>query len=202
VSRIKICGLARAEDIAAVNLAPPDYIGFVFAPSRRRITAKTAAALKQSLDTRIKAVGVFVNEEIETIAEICGAGIIELIQLHGNEDDAYIRKLKESCPCPVIKAVGIGERLPELPKSADYLLFDTLSAARGGTGRAFDHSLLRDYGGTPYFLAGGLNIENISDAIRSLNPFCVDVSSGAETNGAKDAKKIEEIVQLVRGINL
>jgi phosphoribosylanthranilate isomerase len=200
MSKIKICGLSRAEDIAAANHALPDYIGFVFAPSRRRISAETAAELKQTLDKRVKAVGVFVNEEIDKIAEL--SGTIDLIQLHGDEDDAYILRLKERCSCPVIKAVAIGERLPELPKAADYLLFDTLSAARGGTGKTFDHSILKDYGGPPYFLAGGLNAGNVAEAIRSVAPFCVDISSGAETNGIKDAKKIEEIVRIVRGINL
>jgi phosphoribosylanthranilate isomerase len=204
MSRIKICGLSRAEDIAAANRALPDYAGFVFAPSRRRISAETAAELKRKLDRRIKAVGVFVNEELETIAEICRAGIIDLIQLHGDEDGDYIRKIKQRCGCPVIKAVGIGETLPELPPKflADYLLFDTLSAARGGTGKAFDHGLLKGYGGPPYFLAGGLNAGNVAEAIRSLRPFCVDVSSGAETDGVKDAGKIIETVETVRGINL
>jgi phosphoribosylanthranilate isomerase len=199
---VKICGLTRAEDIAAVNLALPDYIGFVFAPSRRRITAETAAALRQKLDRRIKAVGVFVNGEIDKIEAICRAGIIELIQLHGDEDDAYTLRLKERCPFPIIKAVGIGEKLPELPKAADYLLFDTLSAARGGTGKAFDHGILKGFNGPPYLLAGGLNANNVAEAIRLLNPFCVDISSGAETGGVKDASKIEEIVRLIRGINL
>jgi phosphoribosylanthranilate isomerase len=199
MSRIKICGLSRAEDIAAANDSLPDYVGFVFAPSRRRIDIDKAAELKRMLDRRVKAVGVFVNEEIETIAGICRAGIIDLIQLHGDEDDNYIRKIKQRCACPVIKAVGIGNHLPQLPKSADYLLFDTLSPARGGTGKAFDHGLLKGYGGPPYFLAGGLNAGNVAEAIRSLGPYCVDISSGAETDGIKDAKKIKETVETVRG---
>ncbi len=196
MSKVKICGLRRAEDIDAVNRALPDYIGFVFAPSRRRVDMATAAALKEKLDKRIAAVGVFVNEETDTIISIYRAGIIDAVQLHGDEDDAVIRRLKKSCP--VIKAVGVGDTLPALPASADYLLFDTLSARRGGTGEVFDWKVLKDYKEKPYFLAGGLSEPNITDAMRLLNPFCVDVSSGAETDGVKDAEKIARIVRLVR----
>lgn len=196
MSKIKICGLRRAEDIDAVNRALPDYIGFVFAPSRRRVDTATAAALKEKLDKRIAAVGVFVNEEIDTILRIYRAGIIDAVQLHSDEDDALIRRVGEICP--VIKAVGVGNTLPPLPASAEYVLFDTLSARRGGTGVVFDWKVLKDYKEKPYFLAGGLSESNITDAIRLLNPFCVDVSSAAETDGIKDAEKIARIVRLVR----
>ena len=198
MTKVKICGLSRAEDIAAVNRVLPDYIGFVFAPSRRRVEAKTAAGLKESLDPRIKTVGVFVNEEISAVAELHRNGIIEIVQLHGDEDDDYIRRLKDTCGCRVIKAVGVGEALPMLPTAPDYLLFDTLSEQRGGVGRAFDWNVLHGYRGPPYFLAGGLTAHNVVDSIALLNPFCVDVSSGVETGGIKDAEKIEMFVSLVR----
>ena len=198
MSKVKICGLSRMEDIIAVNRALPDYIGLVFAPSRRRIDDRTAAMLKERLDRRIKSVGVFVNEEIEIVARLFGRGVIDLVQLHGDEDAAYIARLKECCGCPVIKAVGVGDALPPLPGNADYLLFDTLSAQRGGTGEPFDWGLLKDFNGLPYFLAGGLTIANTPDAIHSLAPFCVDVSSGVETNERKDADKINQITRLVR----
>jgi phosphoribosylanthranilate isomerase len=216
MSKIKICGLSRAEDIEAVNLAQPDYIGFVFAESRRRVSVAIAAALKERLDARIKAVGVFVNEDIERVAEIYRSGVIDIAQLHGDENDAYIYKLKNRCGCPVIKSVGVSSFLPVLPNGADFLLFDTLSHSgsaaplqksvsgnstyRGGTGRAFDWNIINDYHGQPYFLAGGLSIENIAAAVRSLNPYCADVSSGVETEGLKDAEKIYEICKLVRGL--
>ncbi len=200
MSKIKICGLSRPEDIDAVNKALPDYIGFVFAESRRRVDTTTAAALRKRLDTRIKAVGVFVNEAVEVVAEIYKSGAIDIAQLHGDEDAGYIRRLKDICACPVIKAVGVGETLPPLPEGADYPLFDTLSVSRGGTGRAFDWSVLDSLGELPYFLAGGLSAHNIADAIRQLRLYCVDISSGVETNGVKDERKIEEIVRIVRGI--
>ena len=198
MSKVKICGLSRMEDIAAVNRALPDFIGFVFAQSRRKVDIKTAAMLKEKLDPRIKAVGVFVNEEIGVIAEICQDGVVEWVQLHGDEDDAYIRRLRETCGCRLIKAVGVGGAMPSLPAEPDFLLFDALSPQRGGAGRSFDWNLLKDYRGLPFFLSGGLTVENAAASIRMLNPFCVDVSSGVETDGVKDAAKIENFVTLVR----
>jgi len=205
--KIKICGLSRIQDIEAVNRALPDFIGFVFAPSRRRVDVALAAMLKEKLDPQIEAVGVFVNEKIEVITEIYKKGIIDLVQLHGDEDGEYIRLLKDICPCRVIKAVCIGNEMPSLPQKSDYLLFDTLSESRGGTGKNFDWRILKEYcpaslyNGLTFFLAGGLSIENAADAIQMLKPFCVDVSSGVETDGLKDAEKIEKIVSLVRGNN-
>jgi len=190
------------EDIAAVNRLMPEYIGFVFAPSKRRIDIKTAVRLKESLDSVIEAVGVFVNESIEEISEIYGNGIIDIVQLHGDEDDSYVSRLKDKCGCRVIKSVPVGISLPpsqKLPASSDYLLFDTLSIQRGGVGKPFDWNVLKEYCGKPYFLAGGLSAQNVSHAMRLLNPYCVDVSSGVETDGVKDPLKIEKFVNTVRG---
>jgi phosphoribosylanthranilate isomerase len=199
MSRVKICGLSRIEDVDAVNRALPDYIGFVFAPSRRRVNIKTAAILKEKLDPRIKAVGVFVNEPLQTVTEIHKNAIIEMVQLHGSENDEYIRRIKESCACRIIKAVSIGDALPSLSVEPDYFLFDTLSKQRGGVGKTFNWNILKGYSGLPYFLAGGLSIENVSRAIGLLTPYCVDVSSGGETNGVKDADKIIKFINLARG---
>ena len=198
MSKIKICGLRRIDDIEAVNQVLPDYIGFVFAPSNRKVDIKTAAILKEKLDPQIKAVGVFVNEDINTVSQIVQRGIIDLIQLHGDEDDSYIKQLKNICGCSVIKAVSIGDTMPSLPNKADYLLFDTISVQRGGVGRTFDWLILKEYHDVPYFLAGGISTENVNDAIHLLSPFCVDVSSGVETNGLKDPEKINEFTQTVR----
>ena len=198
MSKVKICGLSRIEDIDAVNRALPDFIGFVFAQSRRQVDERTAAMLKEKLDHRIEAVGVFVNQEIETIANLYQSGIIDLVQLHGDEDDQYIRRLKESCGCRVIKAIGVGSALPPLANEPDYLMFDTLSDRRGGIGKTFDWGLLKDYSGMPYFLAGGLTSSNAARAISLLAPFCADTSSGVETNGLKDEQKIVEFVRTIR----
>ncbi|MCL2079292.1 MAG: phosphoribosylanthranilate isomerase [Oscillospiraceae bacterium] len=223
MSKVKICGLCSAEDICAVNRALPDYIGFVFAPSRRRVDIKTAAELKARIDARIKTVGVFVNETASLIESLYRSGVIDLAQLHGDEDEAYIAGLRERTdgkqgradgrewmgksvrsggqkrpPLQIIKAVSVGDTMPPLPKNADYLLFDTLSPNRGGTGVSFDWDLLKSCAGLPYFLAGGLSAQNAAKAIKTLSPYCVDVSSGVETDGVKDAAKIEAFVRLVR----
>ena len=200
MSKVKICGLTRLEDVAVVNDVLPDYVGFVFAPSRRRVEVKTAAMLKERLDGRIAAVGVFVNEDINAISEIYRNGIIDLAQLHGDEDDAYIKRLKDNCGCPVIKAVGVGDVLPSLPVGPDYVLFDALSEQRGGTGKTFNWDILKKYCGLPFFLSGGLSAANVAGAIHMLRPFCADVSSGVETDGMKDAVKIAKFVVAVRGI--
>lgn len=199
-TKIKICGLRCPEDIDAVNRALPDFAGFVFADSPRRLDARTAAGLREKLDARIKSVGVFVNQEPEVIAGLCRDRIIDLIQLHGDEDHEYILRLREKITRPVIKAIGVGETPPILPEGPEYLLFDTASRQRGGSGRVFDWGLLADYKGPPYFLAGGLTPENVDTALRRLSPFCVDVSSGVETGGCKDSEKIDRFVHRVRGI--
>ena len=200
MSKVKICGLSRPADIDAVNRAQPDYIGFVFAPSRRRVSIETAAALKERLDPRIKAVGVFVNEEVRVLSNIVEKGIVDLLQLHGEEDALYIDRLKAVCGCGVIKALGVGDTLPHLPDNADYVLFDTLSSQRGGVGQAFNWQVLRDVPDVPYFLAGGLSPDNVADAIQLLAPYCVDVSSGVETDGCKDFEKINKFIQTARRI--
>lgn len=197
--KTKICGLRTAEDIAAVNQYRPDYIGFVFASGRRRITPETAAKLKQALAKEIQAVGVFVNEAPAVIARLVADGIIDLVQLHGDEDDRYRRNLKQLVDCTVIQAVPVGERIAApLPQFADFLLFDTASAARrGGTGRPFDWSLLKEME-RPFFLAGGLNEANVQRAIAAAAPYCVDTSSGVESDAKKDAEKIQRFIECVR----
>jgi phosphoribosylanthranilate isomerase len=198
MSKVKICGLSRPEDIEAVNSMLPDYIGFVFAESRRQIDEKKAARLKGKLDSRIEAVGVFVNEDMNRVAELFTKGVIDIVQLHGDEDDEYIKQLKGDCGCTVIKSVAIGDSIPAFPKSSDYLLFDTLSDQRGGTGKTFDWQILKGFDSIPYFLAGGLNASNVQDAVRGLSPYCIDVSGGVETCGVKDPEKIKEFIRLVR----
>ncbi|MCL2701733.1 MAG: phosphoribosylanthranilate isomerase [Phycisphaerae bacterium] len=203
MTKVKICGLRRLEDVDAANRAVPDFVGFVFAESRRRVDVALAATFRERLDSRIASVGVFVNQDVEFVAALCRDGVISLAQLHGDEDGEAIRRLRERCGCEVIKTVGICDGggvgvLPALPLGAEYLLFDTASAARGGAGRAFDWRVLAGYQGPPYFLAGGLTAANVAEAIRTLAPFAVDVSSGVETDGVKDAEKIERFVHSVR----
>lgn len=198
--KIKLCGLTRQSDIDAVNIANPDYIGFVFAKSRRQINEEKAKQFKQFLSPYIQVVGVFVNEKIEKIINLCNSNIIDMIQLHGDEDNEYIRKLKECVPNKIIKAVRVKEsqdveRAIEIV--ADYILFDTYHREQyGGTGETFDWNLISKVD-KPYFLAGGINADNVYEAIKLCNPFCIDISSGVETNGYKDPKKILHIIDKV-----
>ena len=200
MTKIKICGLTRTEDIEMVNEFLPDYIGFVFAKSRRQVSAEQAKELKNKLRPAIKAVGVFVNEKPENIAEIANQGIIDLIQIHGDEDAAYCAQLRKLTQAPIIKVVRV-EREDDLAGieefDCDYYLFDTLSSKEyGGTGKAFDHSLLYNKEiKKPFFVAGGLNQDNVAAVIEVIKPFGVDTSGGVETDGIKDVNKIKEFIK-------
>lgn len=195
--RIKLCGLSRPCDIEAANQLKPEYIGFVFArKSSRFVSPKQAARLKKMLSPDIQAVGVFVNEKVEIVADLLESGIIDMAQLHGNESESYIRKLREMARKPVIRAfrVASGRDAEEAEKSgADYVLLDSGM----GTGNVFDWKFTEAVK-RPYFLAGGLNVENVAEAISKLRPFAVDVSSGIETDGVKDQKKMADFVAACR----
>lgn len=204
MTKIKLCGLSRPEDITAVNEISPDYIGFVFAKSRRQVNEETAKILKKSLNPNIQAVGVFVNEEIKTISRLCQNNIIDIVQLHGDEDENYIRKLRREIPGLMIKAVRVKD-VEDIKRageySCDYLLFDTfIEKEYGGSGVAFNWSMIGEEIAKPYFLAGGLHIGNVEGAIKQCHPYCLDVSSGVETDGYKDKHKIREIVAKIRSV--
>ena len=203
MAKIKICGIKRQEDIDSINAAIPDYIGFVFAKSKREVTPEAADAMKKRLSPNIKAIGVFVDAEIGFISGICEKNIIDVIQLHGAETPDYITKIKTVTGKPVIKAFSMknNEEIGKAENSpADFILFDTYSPeAAGGTGRTFDWNMVKNIRRS-FFLAGGLNIFNIEVAFRELNPFCFDVSGGVETDGFKDKNKITDIIKLVRSL--
>ena len=194
---IKLCGLSRPCDIEAANALLPEYIGFVFAEkSRRRVTFEQAAELKKLLAPGIKAVGVFVNERPETVAQLLNADIIDLAQLHGDEDGEYIKRLRALSPKPIIQAFrisGTEDLLYAAGSSADYVLLDS----GAGTGTAFDWNLIQNID-RPYFLAGGLDPKNVGKAVKTLHPYAVDVSSGIETGGLKDREKMAEFTAAVR----
>ena len=200
MTKIKICGLTRTEDIETVNEFLPDYIGFVFAKSRRQVSAEQAKELKNKFRPAIKAVGVFVNEKPENIVEIANQGIIDLIQIHGDEDAAYCAQLRKLTQAPIIKVVRVQveDDLAGIEEfDCDYYLFDTLSSKEyGGTGKAFDHSLLHNKEiKKPFFVAGGLNQDNVAAVIEVIKPFGVDTSGGVETDGSKDVNKIKEFIK-------
>ena len=197
IPKIKICGISRHIDIEYVNELKPDYIGFIFAKSRRRISPELALTLREKLNPEIKSVGVFVDETVDTIVNLTKSGIIDIIQLHGNEDNDYIHSIREQTDKPIIKAAVI-EHPHELEKhlnlTADYLLFDSKG---GGTGKPFDWDLIKEVK-QPFFLAGGLNCDNIKTAIEKTTPFAVDVSSGVEVDGVKDYDRIKAFIGEIR----
>lgn len=197
MTKIKFCGISRKEDMEAANGLNPDFIGFVFAKnSRRSVSARQAAELKAALAPGIKAVGVFANENIDTAAMLLGSGVIDIAQLHGNEDENYMKSLREKTEKPIIQAFQVKEKeevLKACCSTADYILFDS----GAGTGTVFDWSLLKDIQ-RPYFLAGGLGCTNVAEAVKVLRPFAVDVSSGIETDGRKDQYKMAAFAAAVR----
>ena len=197
MTKIKLCGLSRAADIEVANFLLPEFVGFIFyEKSKRYISPQKAAALKNILDKKISAVGVFVNEKISTVAEI--AKFLDLIQLHGEEDDNYISALQKITAKKIIKAFKIktAEDLQRAKNSrADFILLD----GGAGTGETFNWQMLKNFE-REYFLAGGLTVENVSAAVKMLKPFAVDVSSGIETNNLKDAEKMKKFLQNVRSV--
>ena len=197
MTRIKICGLRRLCDIAYVNELMPEYVGFVFVKgSKRYVSPKEAIVLRRQLKKEIKAVGVFVDESSELITEILRQGVIQAVQLHGQESEEYIRTLQRENGCMIIKAFQVekGEDIQAANASrADYVLLDS----GGGTGKVFDWELLKEMN-RPYFLAGGLTPVNVGGAIAALKPFAVDASSSLETDGSKDKDKLAAVINAVR----
>ena len=198
--RVKFCGLTRPCDIEAANELVPDYAGFVFwRGSRRYVSPGNAEALRKILRPEIVSVGVFVDESPGIIADISGRNIISIIQLHGHEDAEYISHIKALTGRPVIKAFRI--RSADDVKAAEICPADYVMADSGmGTGKVFDWSLLRGIT-RPFFLAGGLDAGNVSQAVSLLKPFAVDVSSGIETDGVKDKVKMSEFIAALREEN-
>lgn len=201
MNKVKICGLSRIQDISAVNECMPDYVGFVFAESKRQISIAKASEFRRVLNKNISVVGVFVNENINKIVEICDSNIIDVIQLHGDETNEYINDLKTHVHVPIIKSIRIKnavslEQIAEI--SSDFILFDSYSnSCYGGSGNNFDWSLIPNAIDKPFFLAGGISLANVQSAM-SLGAYCIDVSTGVETNGVKDPSKIQEIINLIR----
>ena len=194
MKKIKICGLKRREDIEYVNKYQPDYIGFVFAGKKRKLTYDQVVDLKKYLTSSIQVVGVFVNEDISFVEKLVKEHVIDLVQLHGQEDQKYIQALKEKVDVSIIKAIQIkNEDSFNEHYDVDYYLYDH---GTGGTGESFDWSMLKEVD-KPVFLAGGINLLNIDDALKK-NVYALDVSSGVETVGFKDEKKIKKIVRRVR----
>lgn len=207
-THLKICGLRRPEDVTYANEVQPDFAGFVFAPSKRQVTREEAAELVEQLDPRIHTVGVFVDQPVDFIAELLAAGVIEYAQLHGSEDAAYIEALRKRTAllgktAKIIKTVKVGstadlENISEI--DCEYLLLDAWSKegeAAGGNGRTFDWSLIKALE-KPFFLAGGLTVDNVQQAVRMTSPYGIDASSCMETEDCKDLNKMKAFARAVR----
>ena len=217
--KVKMCGISKVETIPAIVDAKPDYMGLVFAPSKRQVTVDQAKILVEELhrgyakkygsDTEhdkngtIKTVGVFVNETVENLVTIANEANLDAVQLHGDEDEAFIQSLKERTNVEVWKAVQIRSAADVekwIDSSADMLLFDAYHKdERGGTGEVFDWSSL-DAFERPFMLAGGIDSTNVARAIRTVRPYGIDISSGIETNGVKDDEKIKAFTKIVNSI--
>ena len=210
--KVKMCGISKVETIPAVVEAKPDYMGLVFAPSKRQVTVEQAEILVEELhkqcinhyDTKVvKTVGVFVNETLDNLVRIADTANLDAVQLHGDEDEAFIQSLKERTNVEVWKAIQIRSAADVekwIDSSADILLFDAYHKdERGGTGEVFDWSSL-DAFERPFMLAGGLDSTNVARAIRTVRPYGIDISSGIETNGVKDDEKIKAFTKIVNSI--
>jgi len=212
--KVKMCGISKVETIPAVVEAKPDYMGLVFAPSKRQVTVDQAKTLVEELHKQyavrynsetIKTVGVFVNETIENLLKIAEEVKLDVIQLHGDEDESFIQILKEQSNVEVWKAVQVRSAADAekwIDSSADMLLFDAYHKdERGGTGEVFDWSSL-DAFERPFMLAGGIDSTNVARAIRTVRPYGIDISSGIETNGVKDNEKVKAFTNIVRTVAL
>ena len=217
--KVKMCGISKVETIPAVVEAKPDYMGLVFAPSKRQVTVDQAKTLveelhkqytkrynngaEQSNNDEIKTVGVFVNETLDNLVSIATETNLDAVQLHGDEDEAFIQSLKERTNVEVWKAVQIRSAADAeawIDSSADMLLFDAYHKdERGGTGEVFDWSCLDEFE-RPFMLAGGIDSTNVARAIRTVRPYGIDISSGIETEGVKDDEKIKAFTNIVRTI--
>lgn len=211
-TKIKICGLRRLEDVEYVNNYKPDYVGFVFAKSKRQVTKEVAEELKGALDPTIIRVGVFVNQSVEWVADLINRDIIQYAQLHGDEDHEYIKELRSSISnniidadysrrTGIVKAVRVKDEL-DIDRAnsydCDYVLLDTFSMeCEGGNGKTFDWSMIKKMN-KPFFLAGGINESNVLQAIQTVKPYGVDASSGLETDGYKDVDKVKNFVEKIR----
>ena len=198
-TKIKICGLKRIEDVISVNVAEPDYCGFIFnvSGSRRSIGAEQLNILVDMLNPEIVPIGVFVSEKTDVILRIVRESGIRMVQLHGQENGEIIHTIQSKAQVPVIKAVSVRSKedvRSAVLSPADYLLFD---CGEGGTGQTFDWNLLEDIP-RPYFMAGGIGTHNMEEVLRRFSPFALDVNSSVETDGQKDGKKILAAVRMLR----
>ena len=192
MTKVKICGLSTASAVETACRAGADYIGFVFAESRRRVSLEQAQKLAALVPATVQKVGVFVSPSLTELQEAISVANLDLVQIHGDFDEDLLTQIGR----PVIRAYQVKGALKDVSQQADYLLFDAPLAGSGQTfdWQVFDKSQIHQ----PFFIAGGLNAGNVQEAIQHFAPYAVDVSSGVETDGQKDLEKIKEFIERVK----
>ena len=192
MTKVKICGLSTASAVETACQAGADYIGFVFAESRRRVSLEQAQKLVALVPATVRKVGVFVSPSLSELQEAISEVNLDLVQIHGDFDEELLTHIGR----PVIRAYQVKGVLKDVSQQSDYLLFD---APLAGSGQTFDwESFDKNQIHQPFFIAGGLNVENVREAIQHFAPYAVDVSSGVETDGQKDLEKIKEFIERVK----
>jgi phosphoribosylanthranilate isomerase len=198
--KVKVCGMKNSDAVPTLNDCHPDYVGYILSQGfKRSIDEATALDIRGKLSYTVPTVGVFVNEKYERIAQLFNLGLFTIIQLHGDEDEEYIKGLRKVCDLPIIKSVGVidGKVMP-YPDNCDFVLLDAYSQKhRGGMGKSVEWRKYDEIK-KPIFLAGGITPENVTEALATVQPFAVDCSSGLETNGVKDIEKIKQYISAVR----
>lgn len=189
MTKVKICGLSTVEAVETAVLAGADYIGFVFAESKRQVSLEQAQELAKRVTGKTKIVGVFVSPSLEDLEQAIGQVPLDMVQIHGTFDEVLIPLIS----VPVIRAIQLSDQEAQVSSQADYLLFD---APVAGSGQTFDWGLLKDQKiQQDFFIAGGLTVDNVRQARETFQPYAVDVSSGVETDGRKDIEKIKAFIE-------
>lgn len=199
MAKVKICGIRRIEDVLITNCFEIDYIGFIFANSFRRVSKQQAMELA-NINKSAETVGVFVNEDVDIIIDIANSVGLDVIQLHGDEDQDIIGYLKEKTNCKIWKAIRVKDKsaLNDLNYDYDRYLYDSYSDVRyGGNGIQIDHRIIKELNMNDSILAGGVNIDNINKMLM-YNPYCLDISSGIEVDGYKNYDKLKRIMEVIR----
>ena len=196
--KIKICGIKNENEAKIINECMPDIAGFVFASGKRQIDINKAKILKKIINPEIETAGIFVEQNEDEILEIYNEKIIDIIQLHGDYDERTIKNLKEKTNAKIIKVIRVKEGFYKIETLADFILFDTYSKNKyGGLNKTFDWNI-KIISNVPYFVAGGINENNIIEMVKKLTPYGVDISSGVEVDGFKTKEKVFNIIKIIK----
>lgn len=196
--KIKICGIKNENEAKIINECMPDIAGFVFASGKRQIDINKAKILKKIINPEIETAGIFVEQNEDEILKIYNEKVIDIIQLHGDYDERTIKNLKEKTNAKIIKVIRVKEGFYKIETLADFILFDAYSKDKyGGLNKTFDWNI-KIISNVPYFVAGGINENNIVEMVKKLTPYGVDISSGVEVDGFKTKEKVFNIIKIIK----